>query len=494
MNTIVDTNYGKLEGFEKDGLILFRGIPYAKPPVGELRFKRAKEIEKWEGTLSCKEFGNKCLQFGGGKHQAMQDSDTPASEDCLFMNIWTKNNNKNKPVFVWIHGGGNYCGESSDPSYDLSALAKDNIVCVSFNYRLGVLGFYDFTKYNKAFESNCAISDMIMALKWVKENISNFGGNPNNVTLCGESAGGTSVMALLAAPTARDYFNRAIIMSGLLDNLIGKKIADYNNEIFFEETNISKENIKDLLTTDYETLRKGCACRFEKNKEGMAGMLMAGPVIDDLVTQSPLEALASGKLSNKEIMIGTCKNEGGLLDYLGTTFPSWNKAMEVLIRNGYVDRIDDFTKMYQPGPSGSQEERMACMKFNTDLKFWRGSLRLAIDASKHNSVYMYRFDYTTPISRLLKMGATHTMDITAAFKIKGTKLYKYAFDSFKVKNNLHNAFVQFIYTGNPNKPNKNDWLTFDDENRYTMLVNTKMKLINKPRTKFYELWKDIELD
>lgn len=487
------TNKGMIKGLSEDGLLLFRGIPYAAAPVGDLRFKRAVEHEEWEGTLNCTEFGAKCWQFGGGKFQQLCDSNTPESEDCLFLNVWTKENYKDRPVFVWVHGGGQYCGEASSPDYDLKAFARDGIVAVSLNYRLGALGFYDFSKYGSDFESNCAISDIIQALKWVKENIAAFGGNPDNITLCGESGGATCVMSLLGAPSALDYFNRVIVMSGVLFNITGKQIQDYNRNIFFEQTGLEESEAKQLLTMDYEMLRKGCKCRFEGLYKDKPGMLTAGPVIDDIIVETPIEALESGHVSGKEIMIGTCKNEAGLFNYMNLSLESFARALEVLYINGYTEKVNDFTLSYNPGVSGSDQEKKAISDFLTDMRFWAGSVRFARAAAKNNIVYMYRFDYETPVAKLLKMGATHTMDIAAAFDNKGSALYKFALDDSQVKKNLHSCFVNFTEKGNPNGEGLATWTRYNEEEAATMLVNKTMKLVLAPREEFYQLWSDIEL-
>jgi len=494
MNNVVETECGRVAGVIEDGLLIWRGIPYAAPPTGELRFKRAKKHPAWKDTLDCSRFGAKCWQFGGGKFQKLMDSQTEASEDCLFLNVWSAKGYENKPVFVWIHGGGQYSGEASSPDYDLSSFAKDGVVGVSFNYRLGVLGFYDFSEYGESFESNCAISDMLMALRWVHENIAAFGGDPDNVTLCGESAGGTCVMALMASPEARKYFNRAIVMSGVLNNLLGKKIKDYNNEVFFKQSGISKDDTEVLMRADYETLLKGCSCRFDGSLRDMPGMLTSGPVIDDLIPENPIDALRSGKLAEKEIMIGSCRDEGGLFEYMKLGFTSWDMAMDVLRRNGYEDRVAAFTEAYKPGAAGSDEEKSALLRFNTDLKFWAGLARLSVESAKAKASYVYRFDYTTPVSRLLKMGATHTMDIAAAFNINGTTLYKFAINDNGVKDFLHGSFINFIRSGNPNKKGSREWFMFEEKNKATMLIDTKVSVVSAPREEFYELWKDLEID
>ena len=178
MDLIVTTKKGQVEGFEGDGVHKWFGIPFAKPPVGELRFKRAQEAEPWAGVRACREMGPSPLQFGCGMMAEITKSDTPKSEDCLYLNVWAPKEAKKQPVFVYIYGGANHMGEAAVPEYDLTAFAKEGVVGVTFNYRLGPLGFYNFHKLDSSFDSNCAPSDMIMALKWVHENIEAFGGDP----------------------------------------------------------------------------------------------------------------------------------------------------------------------------------------------------------------------------------------------------------------------------------------------------------------------------
>lgn len=494
METVVSTKYGKVKGYKSEDIMKWKGIPYAAAPVGELRFKRAKEHVGWTGELDCTQYGAKCWQFGGGKFQHLLDSPNPASEDCLFLNVWSKEKFKKRPVFVWIHGGGQYSGEASNPDYDLKNFARDGVVGVSFNYRLGVLGFYDFSKYDKeVFESNCAISDMIMALKWVHDNIENFGGDPENVTLCGESAGATCTMALLASEEARKYFRRAVIMSGVYSNIVWSPIQEYNQKIFFEESGIAPGDVDALMDADYETLLAGCRCRFDGTRSDIPGMLTCGPVIDDIITETPMKAIRAGKLDDKEIMIGTCRNEGGLFEYMQLGFKSWDDAMNVLEREGYEKLIPKFTRAYLDRGEGEEKERRALMVFNGDFKFWADSVKLAKEAAKHTRVYMYRFDYTTPVSKLLKIGATHTMDITAAFDVKGAKLYKFAVTDSVVKDKLHKHFMNFIKTGNPNDEGSRVWPSFKESSQRTMIVDRESTIVSAPREAYAKLWKEIEL-
>lgn len=183
MSRIVNTKYGKIKGYEKNSIIEYLGIPFAKPPIGDLSFKRAKEIELWDNIFDASKYGQKSIQLENGK--------IIGSEDCLTLNIQLPLKGENFPVLVWIHGGGYNTGSTSDSLTDGITFVKEGICYVSIQYRLNVLGFYDFStyKYCDNFDSNCGLSDQILALKWVHENISSFGGDPNNIIIMGESAG-----------------------------------------------------------------------------------------------------------------------------------------------------------------------------------------------------------------------------------------------------------------------------------------------------------------
>ena len=182
---LVKTSSGVVRGYERDGRIDYLGIPYADPPVGPLRFKRSVPITPWEGVYDAKEYGNAPVQYNNGK--VMGD------EDCLTVNVQRPLTGEKLPVFVWIYGGGYNTGYSHDEMYTGEAFVKDDILFFSFNYRTNILGFYDFTTYPGCddFDSNCGLSDQILALNWIRDNVEAFGGDPERITIAGESAGGT---------------------------------------------------------------------------------------------------------------------------------------------------------------------------------------------------------------------------------------------------------------------------------------------------------------
>src|SRR5574344_2845476 len=236
-NLTVKTNCGDVKGYKVKDVFRFEGIPFAEKPV---RFKRSVELKKFDKLIDAKEPAGSCYQFGPNF-----DGDTTPneSEDCLYLNVFTKETKTKKPVFVWIHGGGFLTGCSYYPMYDGTSFAKNDEVYVSINYRLGVFGFYDFRLLNEQFDENIGINDQIVALNWIKHNISFFGGDPNNVTICGESAGGISVLTLLASPKTEGLFKNAIVESSLPYCIFDSKEENVYTNTFLNCAKITKKNI-----------------------------------------------------------------------------------------------------------------------------------------------------------------------------------------------------------------------------------------------------------
>ncbi|MBQ5550901.1 MAG: carboxylesterase family protein, partial [Bacteroidales bacterium] len=212
LSTIVATEYGKVEGYEKDSLKIFKGIPFAAPPVGDLRWKAPQPATPWTDVKKTTEFAKGPIQGDANPENF--------SEDCLYLNVWSpaKTADAKMPVMVWIYGGGFSFGSTADPSHDGEILSRNGVVVVSITYRVGNLGFLSLPELSaenpQHVSGNYGILDQIAGLKWVKNNIANFGGDPNNVTIFGESAGGISVSMLCASPLAKGLFQRAISQSG----------------------------------------------------------------------------------------------------------------------------------------------------------------------------------------------------------------------------------------------------------------------------------------
>jgi len=499
MNNQVKVNSGIIEGVKRLNYRFFFGIPYAKPPVGDLRFKRAQEVEPWKGVLSCKKMGPSPVQMAGGKFEHATRSLNKQSEACLSINVWAPlENQKTKkfegskgssPVFVWFYGGGGHAGESAAAEYDLSSFAKNGIVAVSFNYRLGVLGFYDFSKADPSFDSNCAVSDMILALKWVHDNIGAFGGDPDQVTIAGESAGATGVLAMLAAPSARPLFKQAIVMSGLLSNITGSRTQDINNGKFLRKLGLSVKDIHKLKTMSVEELKPGCAQFFESQDEETPGILSSGPVYDDLIPKSPLKLMQEGELADKKIMFGTCADEGGLFYYMNICPIRWDQIEKMLTLNGKTDLIPAFHRIYDHFSS----EKQAIKAINRDRMFWADTMKMAFAQQMHADTYLYRFAYESGVAKVIELGATHSMDVCPALNTrKGHMAVFYKFEPYrKIRNmrqGMHKSFLSFIKTGDPG------FEPFDQERGATYVFDRKPHIekngVDRER---YELWKDIEI-
>lgn len=492
-NYIVTTKYGDVKGFKRNEIAAWFKIPFAKPPVGELRFKRATEPEPWLGELECYEMSPKPYQFAGGMFERLTRTDNPASEDCLYLNIWAKPEiTEKKPVFIWIYGGGQYAGEASAPEYFLDSFAQKDIVGVSFNYRLGVLGFYDFSCYDSSFESNCAISDMLMALKWVHENIEAFGGDPDNVTIAGESAGATALIALLASPYARPYFKRAVIMSGILSNIGGGLIQEIRRNQFMEKTGVTEDNMSKLRSMSYEELLVGCEFIFSEKNTEYPGLLSCGPVFDDLVPESPLSVVERGDLKDKQIIFGTCKDEGGLFHLMKICPRTWAEILNMLKINGYWNLKSEMERLY-----GKMRIRDAVKAANKDRMFLSDTVTMALEASKHSNTYVYRFDYTPLICRLLGIGATHTMDVcpmldtyeghmAALYRRVKPERIKY------LHTQMNGSLVRFIKTGNPSGEDV-DWPEFEANDMNTYIFDKLSRVEKGPLREFYELWKGVRV-
>lgn len=462
--------------------------------MGELRFKRATEPAAWEGVKECKVMGPGPIQFADGMMLDMSSNKNhPKSEDCLYLNVRAPKDAKNAPVFVWIYGGANSVGEASEDSYDLTSFAMDGVIGVSFNYRLGPLGFYDFSKLDDRFESNCAASDMIAALKWVHENIEEFGGDPNNVTICGESAGGTGVYSMLSAPSAKDYFQKAIAQSGLAGNVTSYHTHELNNNLFFEQLGITANEVSKLLDMPASDMVAAAAYVLNKNNEPYPGIMVTGMVIDDLIPEAPWDALAHGSANGKKCIFGTCRDEGNLFYNMNMIPKTWADIEKMCQLGGYPDLINTLKSTY-----GNLPEKEAAQKIGRERLFWADSIKCSIAQSEKGEVYSYRYDFVPFFAKITKLSATHGTDT-------GTGLDTYTgsvntMNKFTSKKRLkrihgffHGAFVDFCKTGKPDANLPIEWKPYKDNERFTLLFNDNLSSVNNPNKEYFEAWKDIVL-
>ncbi|AEG50936.1 Carboxylesterase [Sphingobium chlorophenolicum L-1] len=316
---------GRLQGVTEDGVTSFKGIPFAAPPVGALRWRAPQPVPAWSGVRDASNYGNDCMQLPVANDAAPLGM--PPAEDCLYLNVWKPAGEQRPlPVLVWIYGGGFLNGGASPPTYSGAALAKRGIMMVSFNYRIGRFGTFAHPLLTKSDEDNGLVGnygfmDQIAALKWVQGNIAKFGGDPANVTIIGESAGGMSVNTLLTSPMAKGLFTRAVIQSGG----DGSTMEAQGSLSQAEEIGVAFARSKGIAETDPKALEKLRALPAEEVLDGlnMLALFQSGPrnfsspFPDGKIAIDIRQAYKSGNFSHVPVMIGATSDDiGGKTGYM----------------------------------------------------------------------------------------------------------------------------------------------------------------------------------
>lgn len=496
MDNVAVTEYGSVAGFAQGGVRMWRGIPYARPPVGDGRFRRARPCEPWAGVKDCRRFGDRPVQFlpyARGK--------AGESEDCLYLNVWRPDDDRTDlPVFVWIYGGGFAFGGGDDPGYDGAAFARDGCVFVSFNYRLGPLGVYPLALFApQDFDTNCTLSDQLAALKWVRDNIAAFGGDPHNVTVAGESAGGSSVCYLLASPAARGLFQKAIVQSGIPAFTFTRDTAAKQMELFLRLLGLDKSGAARLCDLPAAAMKRAAKKMFTETSVAYPGMGQPGPVFDDLLPELATSAVARGSAADVKLLIGTNRREGSLFYFLRWFIRSWPQAESMCRAGGCEAALEKMRVLY----AAEKGRRGAFAAMVTDRLFLKDSLLLADGQSKFNEVYVYRFDYAPRLMRAARLGATHSCEIAPALgtmDAKGTivnlpwlgtpRRVKAAF-----ARKLHTAWVNFARSGDPNDrepPFDCAWEQYAADRR-TLIIDKTDRIASDPDRDHFDVWNGLEI-
>jgi len=457
----IKTDTGRVKGAVREGVVSFKGIPFAAPPVGDLRWRPPQPPKAWKGVRPASEYGPDCMQkpFPG---DAAPLGVTPA-EDCLYVNVWAPaaGNAGKLPVMVWIYGGGFVNGGSSPAVYDGSQFAKRGVVFVSFNYRLGRFGFFGhpaLTKENPAGPlGNYGYMDQIAALQWVKRNIHAFGGDPGNVTIFGESAGGGSVLTLMTSPMAKGLFQKAIIESGGgRSYLMGARYLDRPGTnampsaesvglAFAESVGIEGEDAAALAA-----LRKLPADQVTAglNMATMGTPTYAGPMIDGkVVVEPPDAAYAAGHGVKIPIMIGANSADIGF---------ARARSVDELFAQFGGDK-DKARTIYDPNQSGKLMD--LGMTVAADQMMVEPSRHMAaIVAATGQAAYEYRFSYVAESLRKQWRGALHATEIPFVFDTVAARYEKDLTDADRATAEAANAYwLNFAKTGNPNGKGLPDW-------------------------------------
>lgn len=436
---------------------VFRGIPYAASPVGNLRWRAPQPAAHWDGVREADQFGAMCMQpaFRGARAAA---NPPKMSEDCLFLNVWTAaaSASERRPVMVWIHPGGYQTGSGSAPGYDGEALAKKGVVLVTINYRLGVFGFFSHPELTKESEhhasGNYGFMDQVAALQWVQKNIAAFGGDPQRVTVFGDSAGSASIANLMGSPRAKGLFQRA---SGESGAWMGLSLAPMRTLAEAEQAGVKMaealhaQNLEDLRAMSAEDLLKG----------GRGG----GPVIDGwFLPEDVGMTFAEGKQNDVPLISGSNKDEG-------TFFLQPTTAEKFIERSRarFGDQADAFLKLY-PADSDEQANASQLAAFRDELAFVMRIWARAQAKTGHSKVFLYYFTHEPPppvgsTSRGgFGSGATHGSEAQYIFQ---NLLPPRAWTDLdhQVSDTLSSYWVNFATNGDPNGKGLAKWPAFDDK-------------------------------
>ena len=465
--SVVRAPAGALRGTSEDGLKIFKGIPYAEPPVGSLRWKAPVAKAHWSGIRDASQFGPACFQPEGKLNNIYANKPYPMSEDCLSLNIWAPEHARNAPVFFWIYGGALWGGTSRDPMYDGRRLAQHGVVVVSINYRTGPLGWLAHPALSaespEGISGNYGLLDQIEALRWVKRNISSFGGNPSNVTIAGESAGGLSVMYLLASPPARGLFAKAIAQSAYMISTPELKTARYGapsaeaSGIGLGEK-LHAPTVAALRAIDPEKLT---------NEAAAAGFAPFGAVDGKILPGQLVDVLDRGEQARVPLLAGFNSGEIRSLTILAPPAPSTADEYVKTIRDRYGDLADEFLRLY---PASNMKESILATT-RDGLYGWTAE-RLVRKQAAIMPSYLYLFDHGYPAAEQAGLHGFHASELPYLFGtfVGGTPpLWPKVPDSPReqaLSDAMIDYWTSFARTGRPQTAEASVWPTFAPKMSY----------------------------
>ncbi|GAB1602532.1 cholinesterase 1-like [Argonauta hians] len=527
--TIIDTTSGKIKGSTisvlNTDLNVFLGIPFAKPPVGDLRFRRPEPVDRWEGVKETKQFSASCMQSKSGSYlfdifpqPELWKSNSNLSEDCLYLNIWAptkpRNPGSNLTTMVWIHGGAFLLGSSSLKLHNGRWLAaSENVIVASFNYRLGVFGFLLLD--DERAPGNMGLMDQILAIKWIRDNIASFGGDPNKLTLFGESAGSMSVSLHVVSPLSRNLFNNAIMMSGTYSARWGLNTAEQNRKNAKEMAEAFKcpaNNPGKMLDCFLEASTTKLVGQF--HKKDTYYLCSFCPFVDNYLIPNNVTELLNDKHLKKDVLAGFVKNEGSLFLPLPVYSPtnstvSINKSIantiiKLITRMPHLQDVilDTIYYIYSPSvysDSKADKYRKILERFISDYWFKCRTIEYAQTFSIHSNVYIYSFEYLSKLAKLPKLlGVSHGSDVRIVFGHALSGRRNYSDKDIAVTKMMTSLFANFSKSGNPNNGDCNHcssepWTKFAPNSQKYIVLNdpTRLEMKDDYMNNICGFWSDI---
>ncbi|MDN3904675.1 carboxylesterase/lipase family protein [Arthrobacter sp. YD2] len=480
----VETMEGPVRGAVNSGLRTWRGIPYAAPPVGELRLRLPQPVRPWTEVFDATAYGPVPPQprgrgfLGAGRR-------TPMDEDCLTVNVTAPlAPAAPRPVLVYLYGGGFTTGAASAEAYDSTRLVeRGDVVYVCMNYRLGALGFMDFRRYStpqRPFDANCGLADQVAALRWVQRNIARFGGDPGNVTIFGQSAGAMSVTALMCAPSAKGLFHRAIALSSAPSTAYGPGLPEKWAANLLDLLGVPEADAGKALASLPASRLVEAAVRLTRDvaPESEPGTRAVAPVVDgDFLPLHPIDAFRAGTAHRVPLVMGNMGREGALFDQFEDVLPTKPERIDTMFALTGPDLKDRVLGAY-PGYPGKRE----AVDVGGDAVFWHPGIQVAEAHSAFAPTWSYRFDYAPRMAHLLGLGATHGLDIPAVFGNYASGLGRFLTlagggrTAVSVSNRFQGALLRFARTGNPGPM----WPAYETQSRKTKIFDRTDQIVPDP--------------
>ncbi len=490
----VVTPFGEIRGVERDGHFAFLGIPYAMAPVGVYRFAPPSPTEPWDEPIDATSFAKHTPQSESVMETFFNDGVPPEMDEatCLSLNIWTPRiDSRRRPVMVWIHGGGYTAGSASTSMYDGGSFAVNHdVVLVSFNYRLGVLGFTYLAQHGEDLESSgsLGVQDAAAALRWVAANIVHFGGDPNNVTVFGESAGAMSVGTLLGMPECDGLFSKAILQSGASSNVISPSEAERRTTMLLEQLGRPDATVHELRDLSIDELLAA-----HERASGDHGIgLFSCPVVDgDVLVEPPLDHVTSGHAAGVKLLIGTNLDEWNLFTMGNANFAQLTEEEAAAILATHTTRsVSELASIYEPrlGTTNTPSTVSAAL---TDSVFRAPAIRLAeAQLAGGGHAWMYLFTWPSPLAGGT-LGSCHGVEIPFVFNSTDTTSGQLLVGDAAPKElaaAVHATWAAFARHGDPSQGPLGDWPEYTLERRATKVIGESSYVEDDPLAAEREAW------
>lgn len=499
-DAIAETATGKVRGYIRSGIYTYKGIPYGESTEGSGRFQPPQKARAWTGVRSSMHYGRVCPQGPRGTWNEDEESwlfcydDGVQGEDCLRVNLWTPgiSDHKKRPVMVWLHGGGFVSGSSQEHrSYDGERLSRrGDVVVVSLNHRLGPLGYLNLAPYGEKYASSAHLGmlDVIMALEWVRDNIANFGGDPGNVTIFGQSGGGGKVGTLMAMPAAQGLFHRAIVQSGSFLRAVVPERSAILTKALLDELNLSESQVDQLQTLSLRRLiEAGDAALLKTHPHAplvwsrVADQLGWGPVVDGkLLPHHPFDPTAPAISTQVPMLIGTTLNE-----FTTSLNHPENEAMteaevEKRLSNMYGSNPERIIEVFRASHPGAKPFDILSLALTAQVR--QGAvIQTRLKAAQGTPAYLYWFTWKTPVLDG-RPRSIHCIDLPFCFDNtdRSENLTGGGPGPLALAANVSEAWIHFARSGNPNHAGLPNWPAFSAESCPTMIFDTQCKLQNNP--------------